>query len=143
MNTVCTPCALALATIADRSPPLDRLTYQIQIPFPSNGPLAEMSGSLCGRVTVIGPAAFERRPRRPTTRIRPLRTQDGTVVRKPFDLRMRGNFRLLTLTFDLPRKSTRMPGFRFLPFKRRVPPVDTTCGCAPQTLAGQHLTELM
>ena len=38
MNTVVTPAARAWAMIAGIEPPLDLLTYQIHMPWPSNAP---------------------------------------------------------------------------------------------------------
>src|SRR5437764_7988580 len=66
-NTVVTPCALACATIALGSPPLDWLTYQIHMPVPWKvgaeavpaPPEPELVGGFSLR-TLIGPAAFDR-----------------------------------------------------------------------------------
>src|SRR3954469_24510696 len=88
MKTVLTPAAFARAVIASRSPPSDLSRYQIHMPLLSNGvPLAcGVATGGGGLTTWIGPNAFERRPKRSTTRMRPEPAAGGTTTIRPWRL---------------------------------------------------------
>src|SRR4051795_9708958 len=87
MKTVLTPAALAPAAIASRLPPSDLSRYQIHIPLPSKtvpvGLTLGAMGGGGGLTTWIGPYAFDLRPSRSSTRMRPEPAATGTTTTNP------------------------------------------------------------
>src|SRR5436190_23117597 len=85
MKTVRMPSVCARVAIASRSPPSDLFRYQIHMPLPSKTvPLgAGWRTGGGGLTTWIGPKAFERRPKRSTTRMRPEPAEGGTTTTSP------------------------------------------------------------
>src|SRR5438105_2851605 len=72
------PCAFAMATIDWRSPPLDLLTYQIHISYPSNSLLPVGRAPLAAPRATFSLTALERAPPGTCTYNRPEYASRGT-----------------------------------------------------------------
>src|SRR5919197_1535667 len=113
MKTVLTPAAFARAAIASRSPPSDLSRYQIHIPLPSNGVPLGSAGVIGGGglTTWIGPYAFDLRPSRSSTRMRPEPALSGTTTTRPERL-LRSLAVISFFRFDLRGNRTTWPRAR-------------------------------
>src|SRR4029077_11077972 len=149
MNTVVTPDACARATIAATSPPLEALTYQIHIPWPSKavpliagvsgaGTRCVTGGRRAWRKIVIGPYELEWRPCASSTMIRPECALVGTATTNPLpDVRSRAAGELLEMRAPAVRGTAiTIPAFSPTPTTASVPPADTWWGLPSQRFAG-------